>query len=114
VSEPSEMILTGTTAAPPQVRALRAGPVGVLFTGGDLRQVRLGEIELARRVYVAVRDPDAADRVRIRQLDEHAFERAIMDPKGFLRGGEERAVRGGTATVTLNPYGVARLDIHHE
>ncbi len=37
-----------------------------------------------------------------------------MDPKGFLRGGEERAVRGGTATVTLNPYGVARLDIHHE
>ncbi len=55
-----------------------------------------------------------ADRVRIRLLDEHTFERAIMDPKGFLRDGEERAVRGGTATVTLNPYGVARLDIHHE
>jgi hypothetical protein len=37
-----------------------------------------------------------------------------MDPKGFLRVSEERAVKGGTATVTLNPYGVARLDIHHE
>ena len=37
-----------------------------------------------------------------------------MDAQGFLRGGEERAVRGGTATVTLNPYGVARLDIRHE
>jgi len=59
VSElPAEVILTGTTAAPPLVRALRAGPVDVLFTGGDLRQVRLGEIELARRIYVAVRDLD--------------------------------------------------------
>lgn len=36
-----------------------------------------------------------------------------MDPEGFLHGGEELAVRGGTATVTLNPYGVARLDIGH-
>jgi hypothetical protein len=133
---PDEVMLTGASAAPPPVRTLRAGLVGVLFTGGDLRQVRLGEIELARRVYVAVRDLDwntlpgriedldvtdlgadaagRADRVRIRQLDQHTFERAIMDPKGFLRGSEERAVKGGTATVTLNPYGAARLDIHHE
>ena len=37
-----------------------------------------------------------------------------MDPEGFPHGGEERAVREGTATVTLNPYGVARLDIGHE
>jgi hypothetical protein len=37
-----------------------------------------------------------------------------MDPQGFLRGGDDRAVRGGTATVTLNPYGVARLDIRDE
>jgi hypothetical protein len=39
---PTEVVLTGTTAAPPPARALRAGPVRVLFTGGDLRQVRLG------------------------------------------------------------------------
>jgi hypothetical protein len=37
-----------------------------------------------------------------------------MDPEGFPHFGEELAVRGGTATVTLNPYGVARLDIGHE
>jgi hypothetical protein len=37
-----------------------------------------------------------------------------MDPERFLRDGEERAVRGGPATVTLNPYGVARLDIGDE
>jgi hypothetical protein len=55
-----------------------------------------------------------AGAVRMRQLDQHTFERATMDPEGFLHGGEELAVRGGTATVTLNPYGVARLDIGHE
>jgi hypothetical protein len=45
---------------------------------------------------------------------QHTFERATIDPEGFLHGGDELAVRGGTATVTLNPYGVARLDIAHE
>jgi hypothetical protein len=63
---------------------------------------------------VRVRPADAAGRVRLRLLDQHTVERATMDPQGFLRGGEELAVRGGTATVTLNPYGVARLDIGHE
>jgi hypothetical protein len=63
---------------------------------------------------VRVRLAGAAGGVRLRLLDQHTVERATMDPPGFLRGGEERAVRGGTATVTLNPYGVARLDIRHE
>ena len=52
--------------------------------------------------------------VRIRLLDQHTVEGATMDPQGFLRGGDDRAVRGGTATVTLNPYGEARLDIRDE
>jgi hypothetical protein len=89
--------------------ALQAKPQAVVVTIGNL----------TRDEQVRVRLPGAdaagrADRVRIRLLDEHTFERAIMDPKGFMRGGEERAVGGGTATMTLNPYGVARLDIHHE
>jgi hypothetical protein len=50
----------------------------------------------------------------MRRLDQHTFERATMDPEDFLHGGEQRAVRGGTATVTLNPHGVAGLDIRHE
>ena len=35
---------------------LRAGPVLALFTEGDLRQVCVGRTELARRIYVAIRD----------------------------------------------------------
>lgn len=40
----------------PEVRILRAGPVSVLLEGGDIRYVRLGDREILRRVYVAVRD----------------------------------------------------------
>jgi hypothetical protein len=52
----------------------------------------------------------SAGPVQIRLLDQHTVERATMDPKGFLRDGEERAVQGGTATVTLKLYRVARLE----
>lgn len=67
------------------------------------------------RVRLAGADPaGTGSGVRLRLLDQHTVERATMDPQGFLRGGEDRAVRGGSATVTLNPYGVARLDIRHD
>ncbi len=37
-------------------RELRAGPLAVRFEGGDLRRIRLGEREVVRRIYGAVRD----------------------------------------------------------
>lgn len=46
----------GRDTAPVERRALRAGPVMAQLDGGDLRYVRIGEVELVRRVYVAVRD----------------------------------------------------------
>jgi hypothetical protein len=52
----SRVALLGTTAAPPAMRRLRAGPTTVLLDGIDLRYVRIGRTELVRRVYVAVRD----------------------------------------------------------
>jgi D-apionolactonase len=55
---PLQVIRTGRTEPPPDVRALRAGPVRVLYSDGDLRQICHGDIELARRIYVAVRDLD--------------------------------------------------------
>jgi hypothetical protein len=50
------MIRTGTAQPPPEVIALRAGPVRVLYSDGDLRQICSGDIEVARRIYVAIRD----------------------------------------------------------
>jgi hypothetical protein len=41
---------------PPEQLDLRAGPLSVVYENGDLRYVRLGDREILRRVYVAIRD----------------------------------------------------------
>lgn len=46
----------GRDDPPPERIPLRAGPLTVEFEGGDLRYIRLGQQELVRRVYVAIRD----------------------------------------------------------
>ena len=40
----------------PEQTQLRAGPLSMIFEAGDLRYIRLGDQEILRRVYVAVRD----------------------------------------------------------
>src|SRR5688572_4190637 len=40
------------------VTSLRAGPISLLFSNGDLRQLRVGGVEVVQRIYVAVRDQD--------------------------------------------------------
>jgi D-apionolactonase len=46
----------GRDEPPQELRWLRAGDLLVALDGADMRYVRLGELELVRRVYVAVRD----------------------------------------------------------
>lgn len=46
----------GSEAALPEQLQLRAGPLSLIYEAGDLRYIRLGEREILRRVYVAVRD----------------------------------------------------------
>ena len=40
----------------PDRKQLRAGPLSLIFEAGDLRYIRLGNQEILRRVYVAIRD----------------------------------------------------------
>ncbi len=54
LSEPQ--LWYGVDRQSPQARELRAGPVMALLDGIDLRYVRLGSLEVVRRIYVAVRD----------------------------------------------------------
>lgn len=55
---------------------LRAGPVTAALDGVDLRYVRIGDVELVRRIYVAVRDrnwdtiPGAVSAVTVDQGDD--------------------------------------------
>jgi hypothetical protein len=53
---PRNILLYGREADLPKPVPLRAGPLTMLFEAGDLRYVRLGEHEIIRRIYVAVRD----------------------------------------------------------
>ena len=53
---PTRTLYYGWDGPLPEKRELRAGPLTLLFEGGDLRYVRLGDHEVLRRVYVSVRD----------------------------------------------------------
>ncbi len=55
---PIQTIRTGTGEPVPAAVLLRAGPMRVQFAGGDLRQICWGDTEVARRIYVAIRDLD--------------------------------------------------------
>jgi D-apionolactonase len=52
----SRVFLDGRAEAAPPPLALRAGPLSLLFEDGGLRYIRLGDREIVRRIYAAVRD----------------------------------------------------------
>ncbi|HEX3979547.1 MAG TPA: hypothetical protein VHW96_24960 [Solirubrobacteraceae bacterium] len=52
----SLIALHGRSEPLPAPTPLRAGPVTAALDGVDLRYVRIGDVELVRRIYVAVRD----------------------------------------------------------
>ncbi len=49
-------IYVGSSAPLPERIPLRAGPLSLVYEQGDLRSICLGEREILRRVYVAIRD----------------------------------------------------------
>src|ERR1051326_7054715 len=53
---PENFVYYGQERPLPERRRLRAGPLSLIYEEGDLRYIRLGEHEILRRVYVAVRD----------------------------------------------------------
>ena len=58
-SAPDYVLLNGVDEPPPPVaRTFRTGPLSVVLDGVDLRYVRLGDVEVVRRLYAAVRDRD--------------------------------------------------------
>lgn len=91
---------------------LHAGPVSLLFSNGDLRQLRVGDVELVQRIYVAVRDhnwgtvpvtlhdleiDDQGDAFRITFQAVHTWPGI-----GFTWQGEIRGDVSGTIDFTLD------------
>ena len=53
---PLSVLRYGKDEPPPEQTQLHAGPLSLIFEAGDLRYIRLGDHEILRRVYVAIRD----------------------------------------------------------
>jgi hypothetical protein len=53
---PTNVLYYGSPDPLPERVPLRAGPLSLVYQDGDLRTIKLGEHEILRRVYVALRD----------------------------------------------------------
>ena len=108
ISPSPPIILRGRPDSPPEARALRAGPLSVVFESGDLRYIRLGDRELVRRIYVAVRDrnwgtvparlsdltvEEGPDRFLVRYAAEHEEGLVHFMWRAVIEGGPDGSLR---------------------
>ncbi|HET9894024.1 MAG TPA: hypothetical protein VFQ44_03750 [Streptosporangiaceae bacterium] len=114
-------ILRGTDEVPAKPVAVWAGSLSAEFVAGELRHLRVGDVEIVRRIVVAVRDqawntlPPALADVRIRQ-DGEAFEIGLTSRhemgdlcfawEGLIRGAADGSCSFSMAgrAVTSFPY----------
>lgn len=101
----------GRDEPPVERRELRAGPLTMELEGIDLRYVRLGDVEIVRRLFAAVRDhnwgtiPPAVSNVRLDARDD-SFElrfdaRNVAGEVDFRWSGELTGSAGGTIACSL-------------
>jgi REP element-mobilizing transposase RayT len=113
---PKTVLYYGKDEPPPERRALRAGPLSLVYEDGDLRYIRLDDREIVRRLYVAVRDhnwgtvPAVLSNVRIEAGDD-TFEITYdaehrQGPIDFFWHAEISGDATGQITFTMD--GVAR------
>jgi D-apionolactonase len=123
-------LLTGRPNALPEPTVLHAGPVTALLDGADLRHVRLRDIELVQRVYIALRDAPwntipavfsnvqmdrAADRFRVTFDAHHAFEAIDFAWRGVIDGSPDGTIRyemDGTCRAVFR-YSKIGFNVHH-
>lgn len=128
------MLLYGTNVPPPVQVRLRAGPLSLIYEDGGLRYIRLGEREVARRIYIAVRDQHwvtVPHRITDLRLKDHAdsfhitFEALHQEReidflwRGIITGGSDGTIRfemNGIAHSTFlkNRIGICVLYPIHE
>ena len=110
------IIRYGNAGPLPQRLPLRAGPLSLSYEDGDLRAIKLGDVEVVRRIYVAVRDRNwgtvlptysdvqmdiRADSFRITYSVEHVHNEIDFAWQGEIAGDADGA-------ITCRMDGVAR------
>jgi hypothetical protein len=113
---PRNVLLYGRDEPLPESVPLRAGPLKLLYEEGDLRYIRLGDREIVRRIYVAVRDrnwdtvaPEISE-VRIeRQTDSFRISYAVRNRQGEIDFAWTGTITGGAdGTIRFAMDGEAR------
>jgi hypothetical protein len=130
VSRSSSEILTGRPHEPAPLVPLRAGNVGALLAGPDLRGVRLGDRELAQRIYVAVRDEawgtvpgvlegleveQDADSFRVAFTSRHRQGPIDFEWKGLFSGDADGTISCSMDGVAHSAFRYAKIgfNVHH-
>lgn len=111
-------------------RLLRAGPVTALLDGADLRNIRVGDVELAQRIYVAVRDAvwntvpgelsnitvdQAPDKFEVTFTSHHRYADIDFSWTGQITGAPDGTIAFECNGTALRPFRYAKIgfNIHH-
>ncbi len=112
---PTRVLYYGKDEALPELLSLRAGPLSLVYENGDLRYVKLGDKELLRRLYVAVRDrnwgtvPNRFSNVQM-QINEASFQIAytVDNQQGDIAFRWQGLIQGNSqGTITFQMAGEA-------
>lgn len=105
---PPNVLCYGKDEPMPERTLLRAGPLTLFWESGDLRYIRLGDVEVLRRIYVAVRDRNwgtaparlsdvrmdvGADAFHIRFSVEHRQDEIHFVWRGEITGAADGTIR---------------------
>lgn len=112
MSLPTNILYYGKEAPLPDQIPLRAGPLTMIYENGDLRYVKLGEKEIVRRLYVAIRDRNWGTAANVlsnvqMHIEKDAFQisydctNKILDID-FVWHGELRGDANGVITCAMN------------
>lgn len=124
----SNMALFGEPRAETETIEGHAGPVTFQFTDLSLRHIRLGEVELARRIYFAVRteDWDTAYPVTVKDLQIRATRRSFEATwvahcrrgdadyqwKGCVHGRQDGSITFAVEGQVLAPFRSPRIGLN--
>lgn len=113
---PLQVLYDGSGNAPAESAKLRAGPLTLLLEQGSLRYIRFGDVEILRRIYVAVRDSNwqtipyvlSKVKVKIKAQSFHITFTADHNQDGinFTWDGDICGAPDGTITFSIT--GIAR------
>lgn len=109
---PASILQYGSEQPLPVAHELRAGPLLMLLEEGGIRYLRLGRIEILRRIYVAVRDrnwltaPTVLSNLKLGAQDDHfavSFDaRCLLGKVDFAWKGAITGAADGTVTFRMD------------